>query len=174
VAVSASGFLVGGAERTAPPVVAEATPVPVPAVFKPREMTIPKIHMAAPIVEVGVESDGKMGSPGNGTDIGWWPGVKPGEGNALFDAHHDWEGDHGSFYLLEKLEAGDEIVVSGRWETTTYRVEWVRQVAGDTPEAPDILAKGHKPVITLITCGGAFNTQTGHHVDRIVVRAVAA
>ena len=54
-----------------------------------------------------------MGSPTNATDIGWYPGVKPGKGNALFDSHHDWNGDEGSFYRLEEMRPGDQVVVDG-------------------------------------------------------------
>jgi LPXTG-site transpeptidase (sortase) family protein len=141
--------------------------------FVPKRLQLPKLGIDAPVVEVLTEQDGTMGSPGNATDVGWYPGVKPGRGNALFDAHHDWNGAEGSFYRLEEMKAGDHVVVLGSkpGQKLTYTVVWTKQVNGGI-DATDLLG-GHKgkQEATLITCGGAFDTQTRHHVDRIVVRA---
>jgi LPXTG-site transpeptidase (sortase) family protein len=113
-----------------------------------------------------------MGSPTNATDIGWYPGVKPGAGNALFDSHHDWNGEDGSFFSLETMRPGDQIYVLGKnGEKLTYTVVWEQEVNGGI-DATDLLGPHTgKQEATLITCGGAFNTFTHHHVDRIVVRA---
>ncbi len=141
--------------------------------FVPKRLQLPKLGIDAPIVEVLTAQDGTMGSPTNATDIGWYPGVKPGKGNALFDSHHDWNGAEGSFYRLEEMRPGDEIVVLGSkpGQKLVYTVVWNRQVNGGI-DATDLLGahKGRQET-TLITCGGAFDTQTRHHVDRIVVRA---
>src|SRR4051812_9281358 len=141
--------------------------------FTPSRLQLPTLGIDAPVVQVLTAQDGTMGSPTNATDIGWYPGVKPLKGNALFDSHHDWNGAEGSFYRLEEMRAGDTVVVFGSkpGQKLTYVVVWTQQVNGGI-DASDLLgAHAGKQEATLITCGGAFNTQTRHHVDRIVVRA---
>jgi len=144
-----------------------------PAEFTPTRLMLPSLGVEAPIVEVLTAQDGTMGSPTNATDIGWYPGVKPGNGNALFDSHHDWNGAEGSFYRLEEMKPGDQVVIFGSRpdEKRVYIVMWTKQVNGGI-DATDLLGPhAGKQEATLITCGGAFNTFTRHHVDRIVVRA---
>jgi LPXTG-site transpeptidase (sortase) family protein len=148
------------------------TPQPF-ADFTPARLQLPKLGIDAPVVQVLTAQDGTMGSPTNATDVGWYPGAKPGKGNALFDSHHDWNGAEGSFYRLEEIRPGDTVVVVGSrpGQKLTYVVVWTKQVNGGI-DASDLLgAHAGKQETTLITCGGAFNTQTRHHVDRIVVRA---
>jgi sortase (surface protein transpeptidase) len=142
------------------------------AAFEPVRLRIPRLGVDAPVVHVLTEQDGTMGSPTNATDVGWYPGVRPGAGNALFDSHHDWNGEDGSFFALETLRPGDRIDVLGSdGARMTYTVVWEREVNGGI-DATDLLGPhAGKQEATLITCGGAFDTLTRHHVDRIVVRA---
>src|SRR5436305_1690258 len=79
------------------PSAAAFRPAPLPsakpiASFTPARVELPSLGVQAPVVQVLTAHDGTMGSPSNATDIGWYPGVKPGSGNALFDSHHDWNG----------------------------------------------------------------------------------
>jgi LPXTG-site transpeptidase (sortase) family protein len=148
-----------------------ATPVPVP-VFTPVQMEIPKIGVRAPVVSVGTLADGKMESPKGAIDVGWWSGRKPGEGNALFAAHVNWAGQLGTFYRLKELKEGDEILVVGEGKTMKYRVEWVRNFDGGI-DATELLGNtSGEQVATLITCGGEFDPSIGHHLERVVARAV--
>lgn len=155
------------------------TPKPV-SPFRPQSVSIPKIDMEAPTVPVGTTADGAMGTPSNATDIAWWAGMKAGKGNVLLAAHHDWNGRTGSFYRLDELEVGDEIVVNGDkpGKEITFFVTWKKAVERDIdatdvlgPQEAETYGKDGKPVATLITCGGAFDTSLRTHVDRIVVRA---
>jgi sortase (surface protein transpeptidase) len=172
--VVAATYLVGEVPVAKPiaaarPEALEVAPTPV---FTPAAMRIPKIGMDAPIVPVGVEDDGTMSSPRNAVDIGWWSGRKAGQGNVLFDAHVNWNGRLGSFYRLHELVPGDEVVVmnDGK-ESLTYRVVWVKNFAAGI-DATDLLGDGGgKQMVTLITCGGAFDTSIGHHIERVVARA---
>jgi LPXTG-site transpeptidase (sortase) family protein len=140
--------------------------------FTPGEMEIPTIGVRAPVVPVGTEADGTMASPTGAVDVGWWNGRRPGEGNALFAAHVNWNGRLGSFYRLKELKPGDEIVVRGDGKTVTYKVAWVRNFDPNM-DAADILGnEAGDQIATLITCGGVFDTSIGHHTERVVARAV--
>lgn len=140
--------------------------------FAPIQMEIPKIGVRGPVVPVGTQADGTMASPTGAVDIGWWQGRKPGEGNALFAAHVNWNGRLGPFYRLKDLKPGDEIVVRGDGESVTYRIEWIRNFEPDM-DATELLGnESGEQIATLITCGGAFDRSIGHHTERVVARAV--
>jgi LPXTG-site transpeptidase (sortase) family protein len=174
VAVVLAGFAPVEAYVTAQPVswrvVASPAPVRVP-VFTPAEMEIPKLGVRAPVVGVGTEPDGKMGSPTTGDDVGWWRGRRVGEGNALFAAHVDWGGRPGPFARLGELEAGDEVIVRGEEGTVTYRISWLKTMDRNI-DATELLGNGHGQVATLITCFGPFDRSIGTRRERLVARAV--
>lgn len=148
-----------------------ATPVPAPVVL-PVRMEIPTIGMQAPVVPVGTMADGTMASPQGAVDIGWWEGRKPGQGNALFAAHVNWNGRQGSFARLKELKPGDEIVVRGDKGTVKYRVVWVKNFDPNMDATQLLGNDGGEQIATLITCGGAFDRSIGHHTERVVARAV--
>jgi sortase (surface protein transpeptidase) len=158
---------------------APAKPTP-PPTFAPTQMQIPAIGMQAPIVPTGLDQYGAMGTPSNAIDVTWWNGVKPGRGNALFAAHHDWSGAQGSFYYLKDLSKGDRVIVQGPDGKLQFRVTQVVQVKGDVDATTmlgpqgntDLYGPDGAPVVTLITCGGVFDTSIRHHIDRVVARAV--
>lgn len=148
-----------------------ATPIPIP-VFTPAQMEIPKLGVKAPVVAVGTEADGKMASPTTGIDVGWWSGRKPGQGNALFDAHVDWSGRPGPFARLGELKPGDEVIVRGKGGQMTYRIAWLRKMDRNI-DATELLGnRGGAQVATLITCFGPFDRSIGTRRDRLVARAV--
>ncbi len=149
-----------------------AEPVEIP-VFTPVTLSIPTLKVKAPIVPVGTEPDGKMGSPRTAKDVGWWAGRKAGKGNVLLAAHHDWNGTVGTFYRLGELEAGDIVIVKGskKSKELRYRVVWVKNYDRDI-DATELLGnKEKKQIATLITCGGTFDTIARTHRERVVARA---
>ena len=176
VAVIAATVVTGSAPAAAPrraPVEAIApTPTPVP-VFVPSRIVVPALQINAPIVPVGTQSDGSMGTPSTATDVAWWQGMPVGKGNALFAGHSDWNGEPGSFQALGNLKAGDTVIVTGQGRSLTFRVTWVQLLAGGI-DATQILGPQGAPVVTLITCGGVFDTSIRHHLSRYVVRGVLA
>lgn len=147
-----------------------ATPKPV-KVFTPSTMSIPAIDITDPIVPVGTEPDGKMGAPKRARDIGWWAGRKPGQGNALFAAHHDWSGALGSFYRLKDLKPGDKIIVKGEGRSATYRIMWVKNYDRNIDAEKLLGNDSKKQIATLITCGGVFDSSAGTHKERVVAQA---
>lgn len=173
IVVVAAGFAPVESYVTAQPASRRvvATPAPVP-VFTPYEMEIPKLGVKAPIVPVGTEADGTMGSPGSGVEVGWWAGRRPGEGNALFDAHVDWQGRPGPFARLGDLKPGDPVIVRGKEGTVTYRIDWLRTFDRNI-DATDVLGNATgTQIATLITCFGPFDRSIGTRRERLVARAI--
>jgi len=137
---------------------------------------LPAIGTDAPVVPVGVQS---------GTDdieipdidhVGWYElGPSPGQqGSAVLVGHVDGDGRPGVFFDLGKLVPGDVVTVDfadgGRAD---FRVVGRQQVAKAALPA-DLFSREGDPRLTLITCGGAFDSSTGHYVDNVVVVAVPA
>lgn len=147
--------------------------VPPPSAVAAR-MMIPRIRVDAPLVDVGITSDGYMDTPGGSAPVGWYQhSARPGErGNAVFTGHVDYiRIGPAVFWNLARLEAGDQItirLVDGR--DLQYRVASVTSYALEALDMTAVLATGQDETVTLITCGGAFNG--GEYDHRVVVRAV--
>ncbi len=150
-----------------------AAPDPAPGV--PVKISIPSIGVDDRVVPVAFRPDGKMQVPGV-DDAGWWePGPRPGasHGSSVVAAHVDADGRPGVFRELQRLEVGSEVVVTDDAGTPRrYAVTERFQVAkGELPRA-ELFRTGGSHVLTLVTCGGVFDTDRRHYDDNIVVRAV--
>lgn len=174
VAAVLAMVLPGPSPQAAPPVPAAVPVVQTTSnvpVFRPEAVTITVLGVDAPVVPVGTDQDGKMGTPVGPVDVAWWQWALVGQDNALFAAHRDWKGEEGSFFSLDDLRPGDVITVSGEGHALDFEVASVRQVPATAPAA-DILGEVGEPAITLVTCGGTFDASTRHYTDRVIVRAV--
>ncbi|MGM0842916.1 MAG: class F sortase [Bacillota bacterium] len=138
----------------------------------PAILSIPKLDLEAPIKEFGLDKEGNMELPDNGSDVAWFePGFQPGEkGNAVLAGHVDDEKKAAVFFELKKLEPGDEIHLQGEeGETLTFVVR--EKVAYQKDDAPlrTIFGPSEKRMLNLITCTGYFDREIHNYVDRLVV-----
>ena len=141
----------------------------------PRSLSIPSLGVESPIVPVGLEPDGAMQIPG-AAEAGWYlPGRLPGAatGSAVIAAHVDYEGEPGVFIDLRRIEEGSEVVVTDE-DGTVHRFTVTERFQVDKDELPtaELFRSGGDPVLTLVTCGGAFDPGDRSYSDNIVVRAV--
>ncbi|MGW3960262.1 class F sortase [Amycolatopsis sp. NPDC005003] len=142
---------------------------------KPASLTIPAIGVRAEdIKDLGLTSGGALEVPGDATTVGWFTGApSPGEtGPAVLAAHVDYKHVPGAFSRLKDLRPGEQARVGradGRIAVfTVYRVDRypkatfpTDEVYGDTPD----------PELRLITCGGAFDRESGNYLDNVVAYA---
>lgn len=142
---------------------------------QPVRLSIPAIGVVAPIIRVGVEvSTGRMEVPADISTVGWYRfGPAPGAaGSSLLVGHVSGTGGLGVFFRLREMEPGDVLQVrfaGGRGRAFTV----VGRRSYDKDRVPPaIFIRRGDPVITLITCGGAFDPATGHYVDNVMVFAV--
>ncbi len=152
------------------------TPIEIP---EPVGLRIGTIGIDAPVDPYGVDAaTSQMDVPDNVTDVAWYRfGPSPGEaGSAVLAAHVDLAGQGpGVFFDLRKLEKGDSVVI-----TYTDRSERSFRVIARTVYAKDelptdvLFAKEGPPVLTLITCGGAFSRSDRSYDSNVVVYAVPA
>jgi LPXTG-site transpeptidase (sortase) family protein len=123
-------------------------------------LVIPKIGVRIPIAEGNDESalsEGAWRLPGTSTpDAG---------GNTALAAHRfKYLPPHEeTFYLLDKLQAGDEFTVYWQGKEYQYKVASSYKVQ---PDAIEVLAQTETPTITLITCAPLFSAK-----ERLIVSA---
>ncbi|MGY1730136.1 class F sortase [Geodermatophilus sp. SYSU D01045] len=174
----------------APPVPATATPsvptaelasatvtTPQLPASTPTRVQIPALGVASRIMELGLERDGSMEVPPGAYPVGWYDGSPtPGQlGPAVLAGHVDWEGKPGAFYGLRELRPGDTVVVDRADGTVaTFRVDRVEEHAKDDFPTEEVYGDIDHAGLRLITCGGAFDEDSGDYEDNIIVFASLA
>jgi Sortase domain len=159
------------------PIVAPALSADPRPVARPVLLTIPLIGVSTQLVTLGLTSSGALEVPSSTSVAGWYTGsARPGAiGSAIIVGHIDSVRGPGVFFRLSELRAGDMVYVSRSDGTLVeFRVNSVRTylkerfpteaVYGPTPDAE----------LRLITCGGAFDSATGHYLSNTVVYATEA
>lgn len=147
---------------------------------KPRYLSINKLGITnAKILEVGLTSSKRIGSPKNIYDVAWYNGSsKPGAGGTAFiDGHNSGPTQTGVFFYLSRLTIGDIITIErGDGQIFNYKVVESKTLTLDEADAymPKMLTspESGRESLSLMTCAGSWdlNRQTGTH--RVLVRAV--
>jgi len=157
-----------------PPATSRPTLGPAPLTRStPVRLRIPAIGVDSGLMDLGLRADGSLQVPPSGFPAGWYTGgPTPGElGPSVIAGHIDWNGP-GVFFNLDKLKPGDLVMVRrADGSTPAFRISRVAQFPKD--QFPTTLVYGNidHAGLRLITCGGPFNSQTGHYEDNIVVFA---
>jgi LPXTG-site transpeptidase (sortase) family protein len=143
---------------------------------EPVSISIARLRVdAADVVDVGVESNGEMEIPSAPEDVGWYRfNPKPGqEGSAVLAGHINYNGTNGVFRHLSKLEVGDQVIIGyDDGSKTSFEVVERKQYNKEELPLDRIFAKSGDPVLTLITCGGSFNSSLRSYEDNFVVYAI--
>jgi sortase (surface protein transpeptidase) len=139
----------------------------------PVGISIPAIGVDAPVVGVGLRSDGAMEVPA--VDLaGWYElGPRPGDpGPAVIVGHVDSRKGPAVFYRLRQLHQGERIVVRRAGGTTSsFTIETVERQSKSALPVGRIWNRTTEPVLRLITCGGSFDRTSGHYRDNVIVYA---
>lgn len=161
---------------TVPPP-SDAPPFTAAAASPPARLALPSLEVDVPVRAVGRLPDGSMEIPGT-TEAGWYaPGPHPGapSGSSVIAAHIDYGGQPGAFFRLRELQVGELVSVTEADGTVHgYVVTERLQVPKEQLPIDELFRRTGAPTLTLITCGGAFDTGERRYSDNIVVRAVPA
>jgi LPXTG-site transpeptidase (sortase) family protein len=144
----------------------------------PVELTIDTIELDATIEEQQIE-DGVMQNPSGPFVVAWYKETgRLGElkNNVVLAGHLDyWDVGPAIFYDIWKLEEGNKIDVTGKnGAVFVYQVQWVKDYKIDDLDSAtiqDIIGPTTNESLTLITCGGTFDYNSGEYESRIVVRS---
>lgn len=139
----------------------------------PVRMQIAVIGVDSSLMDLGLKADGTMEVPAGGFPAGWYTGAPtPGElGPAIIAGHVDMKGP-GVFYNLHKLRRGDLVTVTRTdGSKPVFRVTLVAQFPKDHFPTSRVYGDIDNAGLRLITCGGSFNSRTGHYEDNVVAFA---
>jgi len=140
----------------------------------PRWIRIPAIGVRAPVIPLGLNSDGTMQTPRDFSVTGWYrPWREPGEpGSAVITGHVDSTGGQAVFYRLRDLRRGDIIRV-GRADGSIvrFRVEGLERWPKAEFPTHRVFRPARISTLRLVTCSGNFDASTGHYVDNTIVYA---
>jgi hypothetical protein len=153
-------------------------------------LIIPKIGVDAelyPTGAVGAPETAALTIPEDIHTVAWWDGTvqdggktvqedapKPGQpGVALIAGHIDAAGEGpGALYNLKDLVVGDEIeIVDSNRQTSTWAVSAPPDTTLKTELPSSLWVTTGPPKLALVTCGGPFDSATGHYVDNVIVWA---
>ncbi len=155
------------------------TPSPSPTPFvlpasAPVRLVVPAIGVDTELMDLGLNPDGTLEVPPGAFPAGWYTGgPTPGErGPAVIAGHVSWRSDAGVFHDLAALLAGDLLTVQRADQSVaTFVVVDVQEYPKDAFPTEAVYGDTVGPELRLITCGGDFDTATGHFVDNVVVYA---
>jgi LPXTG-site transpeptidase (sortase) family protein len=149
----------------------------VPEVVEPTLLRIPALEIdAAPILPVGVLADGQMEIP-DARRVGWYRfGPVPGApGSAVLAAHIASRGIDGVFRHLDRVEVGDAVeVIDANGVVSRYEVTETMVYKKEDLQATGAFDRTGEPRLTLISCGGRFDTSRRSYDSNVVVVAKPA
>jgi sortase (surface protein transpeptidase) len=143
---------------------------------RPVRLEIPSIGVdSSSLVDLGKQADGSLEVPVDYGQPGWFTGgPAPGQfGPAVIAGHVDSRSGPGIFYRLGELRAGETVSVTREDGTVAeFLVDRVERYPKDAFPTVEVYGDTtQRSELRLITCGGEFDTGTGHYVDNVVAYA---
>jgi len=139
----------------------------------PDRISIPSIHVNAPLMGLGLTPQGSLDVPPAAKKnlAGWYEaGTTPGErGTAIVAGHVDNAEGPAVFYDLGALRKGSTIEVRRRdSRTAVFTVDAVEVY--DARAFPDekVYGAARRPELRVITCGGGYSKSTGYQGNVVV------
>jgi len=155
-----------------------STSSPAPAIgWEPTRLRIDALAVDAPVVPVGVDRRGAVAVPDDVGTVGWYRyGTAAGAtaGSVVLVGHVDSASQGiGAFRALWSVSPGMLVHVDRvGGPQLTYRVVSRESFAKDAVPLAALFATGGAPRLTLITCGGRFDSGSLSYTDHVVVTAV--
>jgi hypothetical protein len=141
----------------------------------PRLLALPRQHVVALVQSVGVTAGRQLDLPGDPRQVGWWAGGQPAgaaSGSTVIAGHLDSaRSGTGAMAALLSVAVGDPVEVKGAGVVLHYRVA-SRSTDRKTALPRVIFRLDGPPVLTLVTCGGQYDSRTHHYRDNVVVTAL--
>jgi|SRR5579862_1293180 len=138
----------------------------------PIMLSVPAIGVSVSLSTLGLNPTGTVQVPTNDQQPGWYElGPSPGEkGSAVILGHVDTYEGPAIFFRLRTLQVGDDVVVSlADGVVTTFKVDAVAMYLKTQFPAQQVYGTHGNIALQLVTCGGTFDSQTGHYLSNVVV-----
>jgi Sortase domain len=139
----------------------------------PSELALPGQQVTAPVVAMGVRTDGELEVPESPRTVGWWVGSAPAGspgGSTVLAGHVDSASQGvGALAALRDVSLGSPVVLTDVFGAKhAYRVTARRTY----PKYALPRSVFSAAPLVLLTCGGPFDSGAGRYRDNIVVYAV--
>ena len=141
------------------------------AITEPARVVISALRVDTKVVPVGLKPDKSMEVPAVGI-VGWYKlGPAPGaSGPTVLVSHVSWHGQKGAFYGLKDLKPGDEVqVYDSSGDCAVFQVDSLETILKTKLPTERIWNNTDQAVIRLITCGGDYDSKTGHYLSNVIV-----
>ena len=151
-----------------------STPEPASDAAPPTRVQIPAIGVDTTLENLAIDASGRLAAPVDFDLAGWYAGgVAPGQvGPAIIAGHVDSPTAPAVFADIGALAAGDEIIVTLADDSAlTFVVSGTTQSAKAEFPTDEVYSNVPTPELRLITCGGIFDSSTGHYLDNLIVFA---
>jgi sortase (surface protein transpeptidase) len=153
---------------------------PAAKAIRPGAIQIPSIGLSVRLITLGgptaTASHGVLSLPvpslaEAATAAGWYQftAVPGAAGNAVIVGHVDTYAGPAVFYNLYRLRPGDKVDVSAEGVRQRFDVTSVRELPKSSFPVDQVFGGTSKHTLWLITCGGDFDSETGHYLDNIIV-----
>ncbi|WP_223628820.1 class F sortase [Microbacterium sp. EST19A] len=165
---SADSFSAGELQDPAAPEESDAAAAP------PVRVQIPAIGVDSALESLALGEGGRLQAPVDYDLAGWYAdGVLPGQvGPAIIAGHVDSPSAPAVFAQIGNLVPGDEIIVTlSDGSALTFAVSDSIQSAKAEFPTDAVYSNVPTPELRLITCGGTFDSSTGHYLDNLIVFA---
>jgi hypothetical protein len=143
-------------------------------VAPPVRIRIPVIGVSSRLERLGLNPDDTIEIPHEWDIAGWFKhGARPGQpGPAVILGHVDSEAGPAVFYRLIDLVPGNRILIDhANGQTTEFVVDRTEYHDKDRFPTSMVYFPTLKPVLRLVTCGGAFDESVGHYKNNVIVFA---
>lgn len=177
---------------TPPPVPPTSPPTPTPtrdvevrpgalptpeASVAPVSLAIPSLAIDMPVTDVGVADTGQMELPTDPAVAGWYrygADATSTSGRILIAAHVDAvDYPIGPLARLRDVPAGEAVRLTAADGTSReFVVQSLTYYEKTSLPTAELFERGGPSALVLVTCGGPFDSQTGHYRDNVVAVAV--
>ncbi|WP_329518569.1 class F sortase [Spirillospora sp. NBC_01491] len=137
----------------------------------PVRLTVPRIRLRTSLVPLGLTDDHRVEVPVNADQAGWYRlGSRPGSiGAAVLIGHVDSSRGPGVFFRIGELRPGDKAGVQrADGSTALFQIDSVERVKKTGFPTRRVYMDPGYAAIRLVTCGGGFDTDTGHYTDNVI------
>jgi len=142
---------------------------------QPAAIRIPAIGVSSDVTAIGENADGTIAVPQPGPDYNkaaWYQySPTPGQlGPSIIEGHVDSAKQGPSvFYKLGDLRPGNEVDVTlADGAVTVFTIDGVRSYPKDQFPIQAVYGNTNNPALRLVTCGGSFDSATGHYQSNII------
>lgn len=150
-----------------------SVPVPVLEYSRPTRIRIPSIGVDAPLMPVGLDDKGEIGTPPPmETNLAaWYQGSSaPGaDGTSVIVGHVDNMSGPSVFFSLGALKKGSTVEVPRQNGTTAvFAVYGIEVVPRDDFPGERVYGNTGQAELRVITCGGSYRPATGYSANVVV------